>query len=174
MERLSLEKSEVATICRLLLESVLEPKSAAYVAGPLDTGKIYFESLVAGSPSVEEIRKINEARLTSFARNLRRMLPFPVIDPGPLRIPGWRGADYGRLFLDVIDIFVREVWFIDGWEFSSGATKEFAYCVHRGIWCVDESGAEISIERGRKIVRGAIQYVESLGVSAEKLQSHIP
>jgi hypothetical protein len=169
-----LRKDEIGAVCHLLLESILEPKSAAYVAGPLDTGKLYYEFLVKGEPPRGEIRKVNEKKLTDFACRLRRVVAIPVVDPGRLRIPQWQAADYGQLFLRIIDVFVREVWFINGWEYSTGATKEFAYCVRKGITCTDEAGKAINIAEGRERIQEAIRYVESFSLNADKLRAHLP
>src|SRR5258707_472701 len=109
----------------MLLDSVLAKRSAIYVAGPLDTGRIYYEALARGYGN-EDVRLRNQEALTSFAIRLRmRFNPVPVIDPGPLRVSEWSAHEIGQFFLETIKRYAKEAWFIDGWEYSSGATKEY-------------------------------------------------
>jgi hypothetical protein len=163
----------IKAICFQLLDSVLTPKSVAYVAGPLDSGLLFYKSLFKNQ-SNNNIRILNQERLTSFANKLRKQLPYLVIDPGPLRVPAWTGHDYASFFLEVVERYAKEVWFVDGWEYSNGATKEFQYCIKKGILCYDETGAKISKESGKIFIERAISYIEEIGQDASKIRSHIP
>lgn len=163
----------IKAMCFQLLDSVLAPKSVAYVAGPLDSGLLFYESLFKNQPNTN-IRIVNQERLTGFANKLRKKLPYPVIDPGPLRVSAWTGHDYASFFLEVVESYAKEVWFIDGWEYSNGATKEFQYCNIKGIICYDQTGTIISKENGIQLILRAISYIEELGHDASKLRSHIP
>jgi hypothetical protein len=164
---------ELEEICFQLLDSVLEPKAAVYVAGPLDSGQLYYESLVRGSVTAE-VRHRNQTRLTRFAQDLRRKLPCPVIDPGLLKIRGWTGDDHGEFFLKVISRYAREAWFIDGWQYSTGAAKEFFFCLSHRIPCFDSSGSILHEDSGRALVIRAAEYVNGLGLDSSKLRSTIP
>lgn len=161
-------------VCMQLLDSVLVQKSAAYVSGPLDSGRLRYENLSSCPRTDEEIREVNQARLTDFANILRSRLSYPVIDPGPLRVPHWDGHDYGMFFLEVMIRFAKEVWFIDGWEYSNGATKEFKHCIEKGIACLDERGSTVSLETGRKMIEKAASRLENMGCDASRLRSHVP
>jgi hypothetical protein len=111
--------------------SMLNEKSNIYVAGPLDSGQNFFDSIANNKSSKEEIREVNQRRLTEFAQKLRSDLGRPVIDPGILKIPEWSGHDYGDFFIEIIHRYANEAWFINGWGFSRGATKEFIYCIKK-------------------------------------------
>ena len=163
----------IFAICIQLLDSVLLRKSAAYVSGPLDSGLILYENLFNRGKTSEDVRETNQKRLTLFAQTLRNRLLYPVIDPGPLRVPNWNGHDYGLFFLEVMDRFAKEAWFIDGWEYSNGATKEFKYCINKRIPCVDERGSTLSLEKGKRMIERAASHIESMGADASKLRSHI-
>jgi hypothetical protein len=164
----------IAQACLQTFESVLEPKSAIYVCGALETGREYYE-LVASGVEVDQamIRATNQARLSEFVRALRGNVPEPVIDPGILRVDGWPNKLYGRLFLRVIELYARQAWFTDGWEFSHGATSEYVFCFRAGIPCMDASGDPISPEVARELIHGAADKVANLGLDASKLQSRI-
>jgi len=163
----------VQEICLLALESVLEEKSGVYVAGPLDTGLEYYQTSAKRLPEPPDLRERNQRRLSQFAAQVRRRVGGPVIDPGVLRVPGWSGRDYLQFFLVVLERFVREAWFVDGWEFSLGATREFQYCTSRAIRCRDEAGEELTPTRGRELIESASRYVESIGGDASRLRSRL-
>lgn len=167
-----MDEPNLEVICFQLMDSLLDLKSAAYGAGPLDSGRLYYESLARGV-STTNIRNTNESHLTLFIHNLRRKLPYPVINPGLLRIDGWAGQDYGSFFLKVIESYVKEVWFIDGWEYSIGATKEFVFCLHNRVPCLDQAGNTLTADRGKQLIMNAASYIEGLGLNSSKLRSRI-
>lgn len=160
-------------ICINLLRSVLSPKCAIYVAGPLDSGLLYFESILQQKLSPDEIRAKNQERLTEFVGTLRLREHSPVIDPGLLRIPNWTGHDYGKLFVEIIEIFAKEAWFLNGWEFSNGATKEFMFCISNRIPCYDEKKGTLTQEKGMSMIENAVTYLESRGVDVHNLRSRL-
>jgi hypothetical protein len=100
-------------------------------------------------------------------------LPYPVFDPGILRVEGWTDAQYGAFFIQILERIVKEAWFLDGWEFSHGATKEFMFCVKLGIPCFTEGGQIIDVELGRSMIRKASDYVDALGLNGSRLRSRL-
>lgn len=152
--------------------SVLEPQSTIYVCGPLDHGRLWYEARSRGE-SGESVRAINEASLTALAERLRAQRATPVIDPGLLRVDAWTGREYGDFFLEVIRRFVREAWFIDGWEYSHGATKEYLLCRELLLPTFDEEGRELEPDEAEVLLRAAASRAAELGVDAEKLLSRI-
>jgi hypothetical protein len=164
---------DIERICFNALDSVLEPRSSAYVAGPLDTGRLFYETIATDRRPDHKVRQVNQESLTDFARKLRQRLPYPVIDPGVLIIEGGSGQQYGSFFLRVVERYVKEAWFIDGWEYSSGATKEFVYCLERAIPCLDSKGIRLTKPCGCELIMQAVTYIESLGLDATKLRSRV-
>jgi hypothetical protein len=156
-----------------LLDSVLTPRSALYAAGPLDTGRRYYEALARGNVE-ESVRAENEAALAAFVSRLRaERHPIPVIDPGPLRVTEWSAREIGQFYLDVVGRYVMEAWFIDGWEYSSGATKEYLHCRSLGIPCFSERGAALAIQEAVALLASAVEEVGRLGVAAPKLTERL-
>ena len=156
-----------------LLASVIEPKSALYVAGPLDTGKLFYETLANGDKSASLIREENQRRLGEMVSRLRREHSSVVIDPGLLRVPGWDTRMLGNFFISVIERFVNEAWFIEGWEYSHGATKEFLYCIGGGVRCCDERGQTLGTPRAVELLANAVSHIKALGLDAEKLEQRL-
>lgn len=165
----------VAQPCLLLLESVLEPHSAIYVAGPLDTGRLFYDAHPPGTPRGADgsLREANQARMTAFAAELRKSQPRPVIDPGPLRVASWDGALYGRFFLEVIERFVFESRFLDGWEYSRGATSEYVLCLAHGVICRDERGALLAPAHASTLIERAASRIERLGHDASRFRARV-
>jgi len=160
-----------AEVLLQILSSVLEPRSCVYAAGPLDSGKTYYERMASGDE--RPVRAENEIRLTGFVADLRKRLRYPVFDPGPLRIVGWSGGEYGAFFLEVIRRYVRECWFMNGWEYSIGSTKEFVLCCTMQIACFAESGERLTISEGMRLIREASDFVRGLDLDDAKLRSRL-
>lgn len=154
------------------LEAVLVPSSAAYVCGPLDHGVRYYEAL-ARDESATGVRESNQAELTAFVNKLRAEQPRPVIDPGLLRVEGWDPRGYGEFFLEIIRRYVAETWFVDGWAYSHGATKEFLLSLELGLPCHDAEGAPLSVEAGAAAISRAADHVAELGADDRKLRERL-
>jgi hypothetical protein len=153
-----------------VLDSVLGPKSCAYAAGPLDSGRTYYERMASGD-HCPTVRAENQSRLNGFALNLRKRLGYPVFDSGLLKVPNWSGRDYGAFFLEVIRRYAKECWLIDGWEYSVGATKEFVFCCTIEVPCLAESGQRLFPIEGMRLIREAADFVRALGLNDAKLRS---
>lgn len=144
------------------MQSVAAPRSCCYLAGPLTTS----EARLMGRTdlSCAEIESRNRARMQEIAGHLRQHLTYPVIDSSILQVPGWTGSDYGRFFLRVIEELCLEIRFINGWEYSVGATKEFVRAQELRIPCFDENGAELTVDAGIRLIEIAVRTMESVGI----------
>jgi hypothetical protein len=153
------------------LDSVLAPNSCAYVAGPLESGKAYYERLAAGD--LGSVREENEKRIGEVVLRLRTRLLYPVFDSGRLKIPGWSGKDYDLFFREIIRRYAKECWFVDGWEYSTGSTKEFLFCFVNTTPCLDESGTRLTVDAGIRLIRDAADFVSGMKLNDAKLRSRI-
>jgi len=115
--------------------------------------------------------KANMKELENFAARLRLQLDCPVICPGSLYIPGWRGRDYEGFFRAVMDRFVQQVRFIDGWEYSTGSVLELAYCLRTGRPAFDACGSPFDIDSSITRVEAALQELSAMGSDVGKLRS---
>lgn len=156
-----------------VFESVLSPGSAIYAAGPLETGLIYYEAAARGRVDRAEIRKVNQANLSEFVAELRAASDAAVIDPGILQIEGWPNELYGRFFIAVIERFAREARFLDGWQFSRGATSELIFCLENDIPCRSRGGKEISPEIATESIEAAVQHLDALGQDSSRFQARL-
>jgi hypothetical protein len=156
----------------VVMRSVLKAHSAAYASGPLETGRVYFDTLSARG-NLQDVRATNEAQLSRFIDSLRARLPHPVIDPGLLKVAGWAASDYGEFYLSVLTEFAYEAHFIDGWEFSSGATKEYLVATRLGITCYTQRGEVLDLRTGILSITRASEYVRGIGQDASKIESRL-
>jgi hypothetical protein len=154
-----------------LLDSVLQPRSCAYVAGPLDSGRALYERGACGDG--QPMRAENQNLLSAYAMELRKRLEYPVFDPGLLKIEGWSGREYSVFFLEIIRRYAKECWFVNGWEYSTGATKEFVFCCSIQMPCLTESGERLTIRDGIDLIQEAADCVHNLNRDDAKLRSRV-
>lgn len=154
------------------IASVVPPRGGAYVAGPLATGRRYYEMLASGEDT-GSIRDLNEREMRNFIGSLRMQLSYPVIDPGWLKIPIWTSAETGEFYLEVIDRFAKELWFMDGWEYSRGATKEFQFAMLNGLSCYDARGERLSAERGVQLISDVVSTLAALGIDCSRFNERL-
>lgn len=149
------------------LASVVSKRGAAYVAGPLATGKEYYALIASGrGEDARRIRQVNDEALRNFVFMLRNKLSHPVIDPSILIVSEWTSKEIGDFFIDVIGLYAKEMWLMDGWEYSRGATKEFVYCIKNGVACFDACGNAVNGEHGLSLIDSACSYLDALGIDS--------
>jgi hypothetical protein len=90
-----------------------------------------------------------------------------------MRVDGWDGRAYDDFFLEVIRRFVGQAWFIDGWEYSHGATKEYILCTELGLERIDEGGDVLPPRAAAVHVAAAVDHLSGLGVDHAKLRSRL-
>jgi hypothetical protein len=154
-----------------ILESVLEPRSAAYAAGPVTGGRIAYTAEAPLEPA--EVRRRNRRALTEFCVALRKRLSIPVIDPGVLYVPEWTNAQYNSFFLKVLERYGREAWFLDGWEYSRGATGEYVWAVEHNRPCFNAVGKPLLPEDAAQALAEAGQRLRQLGLPRQWVDRRI-
>ena len=151
--------------------SVAPERSAVYVAGPLATGKRYYDALAAGES--DDVRDANEAEMRDFIAALRETDTRSVIDPSLVRVAVWSPGDHGNFFLRLIETCCIEVVFMDGWEYSSGSAKEFVFASARGIQRSDRLGSAISIEQGLSLLHTACEDLKLRGLPTASIEKRL-
>lgn len=151
-----------------VLGLALPPKSAAFVSGPLASGPRRYERLDA-----REVRARNVREMEEFASALRARLGKPVISPAGLEVPSWRGRTYGEFFRAVIERFAQEVWFMDGWQLSSGSVGELATCTRLRIPRLDAGGRAIDHRTALRECRQALEVAALSAVDHASLRDAV-
>jgi hypothetical protein len=154
--------------------SVVPVHGGAYVAGPLATGKRYYELVASGQHDVAStIRSENEGKMKAFVAALRTRLSYPVIDPGLIKISEWTPTDIGDFYITVIQRFVKEIWFMDDWQYSRGASKEFQFAITTHIVCLDANGTTIPAEVGANMISDVAKHLVQLGIDASRFADRV-
>jgi hypothetical protein len=150
-----------------VLALVLETRSAALASGPVASGRRRYALPDADGEAVWDA---NVEALDAFASHLRSKLDCPVICPGGLRLPSWCARDYKGFFDAVMNRFIREAWFIDGWEYSTGSVLELADCLRAGRPVFDAGGVPLDRKKSITMVDAALTDVSAMGVDAVSLR----
>jgi hypothetical protein len=156
------------------IASIIPPKGGAYVAGPLATGKRYYDLIARGQrDAAARLRDENANAIGRFAQELRDRLSYPVIDPSLIRVDSWSNEQTGHFYIEVLRQFVKEIWFVDGWEYSRGATKEFQFAAATGIRCLTKDGETLSPEQGLMQIVLAVRQLNQLGLDTTRFEDRI-
>lgn len=155
------------------LRSVTGTQSCLYAAGPITTSREYFIALATGASNEKDVTLKRREELAHFAATLRRSTGEVVIDPSLLQVPGWGGSDYSRFFLQVIAQLCRQVWILDGWEYSYGVTQEVVLAMELRIPVMDSAGEVVEIARAIGQISLATSDLQELGVDTAKLECRL-
>lgn len=75
--------------------------------------------------------------------------------------------------MSVIDRFVIEAWFMNGWEGSHGATKEFVHCVDSGISCHAADGRVLNGEDAIILMVNAAEDLRRMNMDIRFLEKRM-
>jgi hypothetical protein len=153
----------------------------AYLSVPITSGRAYLERYAENGHGPDDARRSrdareaarsdNERRAHAAADRLRMILTGTVIDPSCLvDVPGWAQADYHAFWINVIDEYAEEAYFLDGWHYSVGCTTEFACAVELGLPTFTEHLSPLSISSGKRLVETAIDEYVGTGLDPELLR----
>jgi hypothetical protein len=113
-------------------------------------------------PNVEEGKKIVD-------RTRKNSNSF-VIDPTQLEHTGWSQEEYRYLWGRVVELYVREIIMVNGWEYSSGCSYEFLTAVGNNIPVLNENNEPISIKQGFDCLGTAINWYNKHDVDTDLLK----
>lgn len=156
-----------------MVESIVDEGQLNYVAGCLNSGRTYYQAIAQGEQLDSEAhRRSNEQVMRAFIAELRKG-GLTVLDPSVLRVAEWTDRKTGNFFIDLIGRFVGCAWFLDGWEYSSGATKEYLFCLNNGIETVNETGSIIDRQLANELLSKAVSDVRAQGLGGGKLEARL-
>jgi hypothetical protein len=161
--------NEVALLLSVFA-TVLHGRDATYVSAPITTGRSVLMQLRKTKRRDAEINlaetyHANKRRLTRLVRRLRRETCV-VINPGDLcDVPGWTQSDYRVLWSQVIERFAKIVVFLNGWQYSNGASFEYLVATRAGCVTRTQGGAALHRSRALTLLKKAVN--ETRGVSQD-------
>lgn len=156
------------------MRCVIGHGEAIYISGPITTGQIFLKwHLLSGSKLLSDpvnyknslisnVIAVNEVSILEIAEKVRGMKSNPVIEPASLRIDEWRQNDYIKFWLSVLEKFVAEIFFVDGWQYSAGCAAEFRFAIDSGYVVHSQNGQEITLAVGRDLVLKAADEIHAL------------
>lgn len=131
---------------KIILESwksTLPEKNVFYISGPMTTG---ISTLSKDCDHNSDRFAENCAKMNSLARKLR-LDNVGVIDPSGLEVDGWGQKEYMTFWLQCIEEKVSNIYFIDGWEFSSGCLQEMQKAIDLHIPMFCQSGHPLGLPK---------------------------
>lgn len=167
--RIGAEDSQIKMLIALLGSAIPE-KSAIYVGGPITSGsrfdRWFNETGHALNGNADDYWKARYEAVVRpnietglrLAGELRRRRGEIVIEPFSLYVSTWTQDDYRYFWGKVVEQYVKEVVFVDGWAGSNGAAYEcytalqFKKTVRDGNGPITVADAEEAI---LKYIRGA-------------------
>ncbi|GAB3332751.1 hypothetical protein GCM10027299_39600 [Larkinella ripae] len=164
------------------ISCVVPYHSATYVSVPITTGKRFLDWYENIGKSLsgkqyndqhyQEVMRDNIANAQEFIQKLRQNYTL-VIEPTSLNMAEWSQNDYHLFWQAVIDHYVREVYFLDGWEFSKGCTIEFMTGLRKGIPLYNQNRQEISAVDGLLLLSAAIDGYNAIGLDTSFHQNAV-
>jgi len=150
----------------------------AYVSMPVTSGPRLYDimesrgftnvaELKAKDPEsfVRDVIGMNVNAGQRLARRIQGVNPRPVIVPGLLNAKGkhWGEQEYMSLWLSLLNDHVKDVYMVDGWQYSNGCAQEYAQSVHQQFF--KRKGMRTHIERsfagpGESIAFHKRRYIE--------------
>lgn len=158
-------------IIKDILKCSFGEEKVIYISGPITTGKIWLNYISLGIYDLNKQKVINEnsQNIIVAADKVRNRFNRNVIEPASLYIHDWGQENYIDLWLDVIESYAEEVWFVPGWNYSVGAILEFKHTLKNNILTKDIDGNILDISKGKKELEESILYINKINIQDEKI-----
>lgn len=97
-----------------------------------------------------------------------------VINPAPLKRPGWEQPEYYAFWDELIRTRVKQVRFNDDWHFSNGCTYELAVALDENIPIFDSKGKSLEPKRAVAAIEHALEvlHLQGFDEALKKLVRH--
>lgn len=153
---LSIAVEDVLTVFR----SIVPDRCAVYVAAPITTGREFYNRKREFGKALHNYEALltqhvvepNRNRVRPLIAHLREKINKPLIDPTLLELHGWKQADYRQLWRRVIEMFVEEIVFLNGWEYSTGCVHEFLVACGQQLKMFTQDLTPMTVTEGRRLV----------------------
>lgn len=170
-----------------VLDAVIPNGEGSYLAGPISTGRRYYETLAQHKVTdftallvalgedryLQEVRWPNVEEGERLASKLRQVGVRNLINTGPIFVRGWSGGDYMKFCLKLLEKKVRTVYFHPEWAYSNGAVKEFFFCRERKMELLTSEGSVIALADAQRSLLAARATLEALKLSTSRLDGYL-
>lgn len=161
--------------------------AGAYLAGPISTGKRYYDLLslhklttmeqlinhVGHNNYLELVRWPNVTEGEVIANRLRTNGVTNLINTGPLFVEEWHGNDYMDLCFKLIEQKISTLYFHPEWAYSSGAVKEYLYCLQHEKRILNTDGTNLTADIAIKSISAVCSDFISRGLSTVKHENYL-
>lgn len=165
------------------LKCILGDKKAVYASTPITNGPILLEQLLI-NPNVlryskaeyaafieNEVVVRNIIQAKAFVNRVRSLLQSIVIDPSAFISEFYSQDDYNELWGEVINRFVSEIWFNQGWNYSRGCINEYVIALEKGIPAFDHNGKELLKKSALILINQSIHDFSTIGADVNHLRN---
>jgi hypothetical protein len=161
-----------------MLSTVIEDKQAVYLSTPITSGPQLLQRHYSGKgaalerdaahePGFPPALQSNLAAAAKKAHELRTKRGFLVIAPILFSQEGWTQPNYRYFWGLVLERFVNKVYFMHGWEYSSGCSYEFFVASKLELETYRQDGSLFSTQEGLAALNRASDEMQRQGLSAE-------
>jgi hypothetical protein len=165
----------------------MQDGAGSYLAGPISTGRRYYDLLsihkittleklishVGHNHYLELVRWPNVTEGEEIATRLRLKGVNNLINTGPLFVEEWHGNDYMDLCLKLIDQKVSTIYFHPDWAYSSGAVKEYLFCLQRGKVLLNIDGSNLMVEGAINAIEAVCDDLNLRGLPTTRHEGHL-
>lgn len=170
------------------MDCILMGERGIYASTELTSGfRVYQACRDASVRTTDEVKKkmgadwyrrhiwdANVALALQFAGAIRKEQEGRiVITPAPFMAPGWSQFEYLAFWETLLRTRVDASWFNENWQYSNGCTFEFAVAHDAGVPTYDKDGKTIDLDAGIRLVRLAVQSIESDGFDTRTLRQNL-
>jgi hypothetical protein len=164
-------------------DCIITMNSATYISVPITSGKRFVDwylkegrhlssdSIEYKSAQTKQVINPNIKEAQLFIDSIRKKYP-SVIEPTKLNIVSWSQSDYHLFWQTVIERYVTQTFFLDGWHYSTGCIIEFYVSMKKGINTYCQDYTSVTIDRGMDLIALAIKEYKDLGFDSYK-NAHI-
>ena len=175
-----------------VFDCIAGANQATYISIPITTGFQFLDWYKTEGRQIKpgelydelhykKVIEVNIRASAAFIAHIRQQKKGLVIEPTKLTVLGWGQNDYHNFWVAVINRFIKDAWFADGWHLSKGCTLEFLTAKQKGIPVYDMQGREISTEQGYTLIESTIREYSALHLETDffsdilsKLGNNIP
>jgi hypothetical protein len=164
--------SGIVEIILGILHCTMEGRDGVYVSAPITTGRRFVDwrmgpgaSLASTDDGYGMQHRIhvvlpNREHVRPLVRRVRGHFGGVVIDPTALEdVPGWVQDDYHSLWTEVVEQCAHTVVFTDGWQYSSGCTREFLAAVRSGATLLREDLTPLDPHDGARLIEDVVNSI---------------
>lgn len=140
-----------------------KPKSCVYVSTPITTGPL----TLSGEMALDDLIEANVRHARQIVARAEEHFGGVVIDPTEFEdVEGWEQPDYHSFWLEIIEVYVSEIVFCSGWEYSTGCSIEFLCALELDLPRRDEEFTPLTDLHAISLLSGAIDSLEAANRSS--------